>query len=55
MREEGIVGEYLEVGKYGIDRFVMYNIVSKVVLYYILPIAENVYNEGNLTYTYLNT
>lgn len=42
MREEGIVGEYLEVGKYGIDRFVMYNIVSKIVLYYILPIAENV-------------
>jgi hypothetical protein len=31
MREEGIVGEYFEVGKYGIGRFVMYNIVYKII------------------------
>jgi hypothetical protein len=31
VREDGIVGEYFEVGKYGIGRFVMYNIVSKLI------------------------
>jgi hypothetical protein len=31
MREEGIVGEYLEFGKYGIGRFVMYSIVHKII------------------------
>jgi hypothetical protein len=31
MREDGIVGEYFEVCKYGIGRFVMYNIVFKFI------------------------
>jgi hypothetical protein len=31
MREEGIVGEYVEVGKYEIGRFVLYNIVFKII------------------------
>jgi len=31
MKEEGIVGEYFEVGKYGIGRFVIYNIVFKII------------------------
>ena len=30
MRAEGIAGENFEVGKYGIVRFVMYNIVFKI-------------------------
>jgi hypothetical protein len=29
--EEGIVGEYFELGKYGICRFVMYNIVGNIL------------------------
>jgi len=50
--EEGIVGEYFEVRKYDTGRFVMYNIVSKIICNGC--ILQKIFNEGSLTYTYMN-
>jgi len=52
MMEEGIVGEYFEVRKYDTGRFVMYNIVSKIICNGC--ILQKIFNEGSLTYTYMN-
>jgi len=52
MMEEGIVGEYFEVGKYGTGRFVLYNTLSKIICKGCL--LQKGFNQGSLTYAYMN-